>query len=171
MTAQLSNSPEAAPFGAHDHGACRAAGMAAAEALCEAEGLRLTPARRRALELLLSGHRALGAYEVLEGLARDGLGSQPPAAYRALEFLTRHGLAHRIERLNAYVACPHPQAPHSPAFLICRNCRAVEEAAASEARSALASAAGASGFQIEGIVIEAIGLCPACAAAASGAAE
>lgn len=153
----------ATPFQAHDHGACLTSGLAAAEARCAEDGLRLTPARRRALELLLSGHRAMGAYEVLEGLAADGLGSQPPAAYRALEFLTQHGLAHRIERLNAYVACLHPGQPHNPAFLICRACHGVEEAPATEARAAFGAAAAASGFRVEGLVIEALGLCPACA--------
>ncbi|AXC49683.1 transcriptional repressor [Paracoccus suum] len=139
-----------------------AVGLAAAEDYCRARDLRLTPARRRALDLLLSSHRAMGAYEVLEGLAADGLGSQPPAAYRALDFLTQNGLVHRIERLNAYVACPHPHHAHSPAFLICRSCGVVEEAASSAARAALANAASSGGFQIESVVIEVVGLCPTC---------
>lgn len=154
----------ATPFAAHDHRACSAAGVAAAEAYCAGEGLRLTPPRRRALELLMSQHRAFGAYEVLDALTVAGLGSQPPAAYRALDFLTSHGLAHRIERLNAYVACPHPDRPHSPAFLICRTCRSVAEAPMAGSRAAVAEAAVATGFAVEGLVIEAVGLCPQCAA-------
>lgn len=171
QTAGAHGAGASAPFGAHDHMLCRSAGLSAAEDYCRDHDLRLTPARRHALDLLLSSHRAMGAYEVLEGLAAEGLGSQPPAAYRALEFLTQNGLAHRIERLNAYVACPHPRHAHSPAFLICRTCRAVEEAASAAVRTTLSEAAGASGFQIEGLVIEALGLCPACAASPESAAQ
>ncbi len=43
----------------------------------------------------------IGAYEILDRLRAEGLGSKPPGAYRALNFLTANGLAHRLERLNA----------------------------------------------------------------------
>mgnify|MGYP000336031447 CR=1 FL=1 len=41
-------------FETHDHGACVDDAMAAAEARCAASDLRLTPIRRRVLELLLA---------------------------------------------------------------------------------------------------------------------
>ena len=108
-------------FETHDHGACVDDAMAAAEARCAASDLRLTPIRRRVLELLLAEHRALGAYDILGHLSAEGLGAQPPVAYRALDFLVKAGLAHRIEALNAYIACSHVGADHTPAFLICRK--------------------------------------------------
>jgi hypothetical protein len=58
-------------------------------------------------------HRALGAYAVLDQLREAGFGSQPPVAYRALDFLVAHGFAHKIERLNAFVACAHPGESHA----------------------------------------------------------
>ncbi|MEM7499057.1 MAG: transcriptional repressor [Pseudomonadota bacterium] len=151
---------------AHDHRACVDRVLARVSALCEAEGLRLTPTRRRALEVLLEDHAALGAYDVLRRLQEDGLGAQPPAAYRALDFLVAHGFAHRIERLNAFVACMHPGTGHIPAFMICRGCRAVAEACVSAEApglgAALAGEAATLGFRIERRVLEAEGLCPAC---------
>ena len=57
------------------------------------------------LEALLESHRALTAYELLDQLAAAGLGSQPPVAYRALDFLVANGFVHRIERLGAFAAC------------------------------------------------------------------
>jgi Fur family zinc uptake transcriptional regulator len=149
-------------FEKHDHGSCISAGLAAAEAHCEAEGLRLTPVRRKALEILLQEHRAFGAYEMLDRLRGAGFGSQPPVAYRALEFLVANGFAHKIERLNAFIACAHPGANHSPAFMICRLCDSVAEAQSSPARGALGEAARATGFKIERTVVEAEGVCPAC---------
>ena len=67
--------------------------------------LRLTPARAFVLETLLESHRAMTAYEILDKLAAAGLGSQPPVAYRALDFLVANGFVHRIERLGAFAAC------------------------------------------------------------------
>ncbi len=149
--------PAEAPHGfdRHDHRACIATALAAAEKVCAEKGLRFTPVRRQVLSILLEAHEAVGAYEVLERLD----GAAPPVAYRALAFLTENGFAHRIERLNAFVACAHPGAVHDPAFMICRSCHKVAETAA---RAPMAGAAAAAGFAIEQTVIEAEGLCPAC---------
>ena len=164
-TAQAGKPVPSDPIGfeKHDHGSCISMGLASAEAHCHTEGLRLTPVRRKALEILLQEHRALGAYEMLDRLRDAGFGSQPPVAYRALEFLVANGFAHKIERLNAFIACAHPGASHSPAFMICRSCQSVAEAQSTPARGALGDAARATGFKIERTVVEAEGICPACA--------
>lgn len=150
-------------FQKHDHRACISRSVKAVEQLCRAQGLQLTALRRRVLEILLEAHRALGAYDVLERLRENGGAAQPPTAYRALEFLTENGFAHRIERLNAFVACMHPDQHHDPAFLICRGCNAVAETPApASGRGALGISARATGFAIERRVLEALGLCPNC---------
>ena len=149
-------------FAPHDHSHCAGDVLARAEVLVTDKGVRLTPVRRRVLEILLEAHRAMGAYDVLQRLAAEGFGNQPPVAYRALEFLVQNGLAHRIRRLNAFTACMHPGQAHSPAFLICRSCHTVAEAAAAPVRAALDVAAAGLGFAIERSNVEASGLCPAC---------
>lgn len=154
--------PAAAAFVPHDHHLCAVHALDAAEARVAADGARMTPVRRRVLEILLESHRAMGAYEVLDRLAAEGYGHQPPVAYRALEFLVRHGLAHRLRRLNAFAACMQPDRDHAPAFLICRNCDKLAELAAAPLREALAGLASDSGFLVERATIEAMGLCPAC---------
>ena len=145
---------------AHDHQKCIAAAMAAAEATCAEKRLQFTPVRRRTLEILLEAHAALGAYDVLARLDADGFGAKPPVAYRALSFLVEHGFVHRIERLNAFVACSHPDEDHDPAFMICRGCGLVAETQAES--DELTASAATTGFQIEQTVIEAEGLCPTC---------
>lgn len=149
-------------FENHDHRHCIYKGVQAADVFCKNAGLRLTPTRRRVLEILLEQHRAMGAYEVLDILREEGLGSQPPVAYRALEFLVQNGFAHRIERLNAFIACAHPGQDHAPAFLICRSCDSVAEAPSQATKGRLGKAARTAGFQIETTFVEAIGLCPKC---------
>ncbi len=149
-------------FYSHDHDRCISDALAQVEARCETDGLKFTPVRRRVLEILVEKHHALGAYEILEVLKAEGLGSQPPVAYRALDFLVSNGFAHRIERLNAYTACAHLSEAHAPAFLICRSCKLVAEAPTEISTGALGEAARENGFKIERVVVEAEGLCPNC---------
>jgi len=153
-------------FAPHDHGRCASDALARAEALIAARGARLTPVRRRVLQILLEAHHALGAYEVLQRLVAEGFANQPPVAYRALDFLEDHGLAHRVRRLNAFVACLHPDEAHTPVFLICTACQGVAEASGAGVGSALRRAAAGLGFAVERATVEAAGLCPACRAAA-----
>lgn len=160
------SSPTDLAFAVHDHAHCAQDALSQAETLTAATGVRMTPVRRRVLEILLEEHKALGAYDVLARLATEGFGNQPPVAYRALEFLVEQGLAHRIQRLNAFTACVHPGRDHAPAFLICRTCHMVAEAEAKAARAALEAEATRAGFQVERSTIEALGLCPNCRAAA-----
>lgn len=151
-------------FEHHDHATCVAEALQTAEACCADRKVQFTPIRRRVLEILLQEHRAMGAYDILGQLSEEGLGSQPPVAYRALDFLQAQGFVHKIERLNAWLACTHAGAAHSPVFLICRDCGAVVES--TMPGEGLRQAANAVGFQIESTVIEAEGLCPTCQEAA-----
>lgn len=154
-------------FAEHDHVACISTGVAKAEARCAERGVRLTPVRKRVLEILLAQHRAMGAYEILDILRDDGFSAQPPQAYRALDFLVKQGFAHKIERVNGFLACSHPGNEHLPTFLICRECNAVAEATNVDVQEMIESVAGASGFKIEKMVLEAEGLCPACEGSAT----
>lgn len=161
MTGRAANDGAAKAVSAHDHAACIRVALAAAETASRRAGVNFTPVRRRALEILLESHTALGAYDLLKRLDADGFGGQPPVAYRALDFLVKHGFAHRVERLNAFVACIRPgETEHDPAFIICRGCRRVAETEA--AGGPLAADAAGIGFAVERTVMEVEGLCPAC---------
>lgn len=152
-------------FMAHDHDQCIAGGLAAVEQICQERGLRFTKTRQRVLEILLSEHKAMGAYDILDRLRADGLGSQPAVAYRALDFLIKHGFAYRIELLNAFVACSQLDAPNPPVFLICRLCNSVSEVQSDAKRSEISRLARSAGFTIERMVRETEGICPSCARA------
>ncbi|WP_370207824.1 Fur family transcriptional regulator [Pararhodobacter marinus] len=156
-----------AAFEPHDHHECVDATLQRADDMVRARGLRLTPVRRRTLEILLERHGAMGAYDVLQRLSDEGFGHQPPVAYRALDFLVENGLAHRIRRLNAFTACNHPGESHHAAFLICRGCDSVAEIPADPLRGTLDQGAAGMGFHIERATIEAVGLCTACSAEAT----
>lgn len=134
-----------------------------AEALAETRGQRMTKIRRKVLRLLLENPEPSKAYDLLANL--DGEGSaKPPTIYRALDFLQDVGLAHKIESLNAYVACGHASHNHSAVFMICDQCGGAEELHALATTEALNTETDAAGFKVSRAVIEARGLCRACAA-------
>ena len=116
----------------HDHGHCVEEALSKAEALCQARGARLTPIRRRVLELLWQSHEPFGAYELL------------------------------IEGRNAYVGCVQPDLPHAGQFLICKECGATAEMHSEAVDAALLSAAEALHFVVESQTIEITGPCPHC---------
>lgn len=149
-------------FERHNHRQCVEQALRAADSYCEKNKIRFTSVRRRTLGILLESHRAMGAYELLERLKDEGLGSKPPVAYRALAFLTDHGFVHRVEKLNAYIACSHPGCSHDPAFLICSDCGIVAETPLVASAGKLARTARQNGFQISHTVMEAEGQCSKC---------
>ncbi len=147
----------------HDHDRCSTDAMAVAEGLCTERGQRLTPIRRRVLAALLNSHKPLGAYEIIERLAPRGPRPAPITAYRALDFLREHGLVHRIESRNAFIACVHNHSVGEfVVFLICERCGAVGEASSADVTATLASAARAAGFAPKSPVIEISGICTHC---------
>ncbi len=154
------------PRSGHDHARCVSDALAAAGALCERSGDRLTPLRRRVLELVWTGHRPLGAYAMLDALKQDGRSAAPPTVYRALDFLLERGLIHRLASLNAYCGCAHPGEAHLVQFLICRTCGNAAEIADPRVGEAISDSAAAHGFEIRDRVIELTGRCRDCRAQA-----
>ena len=149
---------------AHDHPhMARADVFAEAERRCSEAGETLTPLRRRVLELLVDHEGPAKAYDLLPKMDTGQGPAKPPTVYRALEFLVRLGLAHRIESLNAFVACEVGACARSTIFLICEKCGATEEVDAGHAMVDVAEAAKKGGFQLRRSLIEASGLCAACA--------
>ena len=151
----------------HDHDRCTAEALAHAEVLCAERAQRLTPIRRLVLEVLLSSHKPLGAYEIIERSAAAGATRPAPITiYRALDFLRDNGLVHRIESRNAFIACVHNHAAGAlVVFLICERCGAVGEASSADVTATLTSAARAVGFTPKSPVLELTGVCTHCGAA------
>ena len=155
------------PHCPHDHSQCVSDALTAAEQVCERAGARLTTLRKRVLELVWQSHRPLGAYDLLETLAReDDRRPAPPTVYRALDFLQEQGLVHRIASLNAFIGCASPEHTHQGHFLICRNCRVAIELDQSLIHPAIAEVAQQMDFAVEAETVEIAGLCNHCREAA-----
>jgi Fur family zinc uptake transcriptional regulator len=157
------------PFPApdHDHDQCAADAITHAEQVCKARAQKFTPIRRQVLQALLLSHRPLGAYEVIDELARSMPRPAPITVYRALDFLMQNGLVHRIESRNAYLACARDHdAAAMVAFLICERCGSVGEMPATQVAQGIGAAARASGFVPRLSVVEITGTCAHCQKAA-----
>jgi Fur family zinc uptake transcriptional regulator len=141
----------------------------AAEA-CLAKGSKLTDIRRSVLALIIGAGRPVGAYALLDQLKAERANAAPVTVYRALDFLMANGLIHKIERLNAFVACAesreHEHHAHSVQFLICRMCGTVAEMEDHGIATAVSTAAGKTGFRPDHATVEVEGTCGSCAPAA-----
>ncbi|MFP5449230.1 MAG: Fur family transcriptional regulator [Alphaproteobacteria bacterium] len=136
--------------------------MTAAEHKCLAAGERWTASRRRTYELLIRAGRPVKAYDLIAGYADAGeTAAKPPTIYRALDFLAAHGLIHRIESLNAFLACSVEGHAHTAQFLICDCCGRAEELDAG-IETIAASAAKQRGFTPTRVVMEVHGACADC---------
>lgn len=150
------------PADGHDHRRCIELALDRAEAVCRRRRAKLTALRRRVLELVWSSHEPVGAYELLKRLRRERENAVPPTVYRALEFLLRHGLIHRIESRNAFVGCVFAGEMHAGHFLICRDCGTAAELLDPKISEAIASGAAGVGFVVQDDTVEVAGLCPNC---------
>ncbi len=136
--------------------------LAVAEQICQERGVRLTSQRRQVLEIIFSHEKPMGAYDVLDCLKQNLPQAKPPTVYRALDFLLAQGLLHRLESLNAFVGCIHPDHLHASQFLICRECGLVEELESKSVDRTLDKALKDSGFEADAQVIEVTGRCARC---------
>lgn len=147
----------------HDHGRCTAEGLSHAEEVCERRSQKFTPIRRQVLQALLSSHRPLGAYEIIDELAGSMPRPAPITVYRALEFLMANGLVHRLESRNAYLACAHDHdSVAAVALLICEACGLAGEIPAAALAQDINTAVRASGFAPKLSVVEITGICSNC---------
>ncbi len=112
---------------------------------------------------LTSADGPLTAYAILDELRAEGF-KAPLQVYRALEKLQELGLVHRLESLNAFVACRHPGcASHeTAAFAICETCGHVSEFAPDGAMEHLQAWAQGEEFKLSKATIELRGTCKTC---------
>jgi Fur family zinc uptake transcriptional regulator len=115
------------------------------------------------LRVLRSAKSPMSAYAIL-GAVQNTRITAPTTVYRALSQLIADGAVHRLESLNAYVACRAPSHLHgSSVFAICRECGHVDELAEFDVVQRLHSDATRLGFQVEATTIELTGRCALCA--------
>ena len=129
---------------------------------CDENGHRVTPPRSAVLEILGNAKKPMSAYDVLDALGKKLDNPKPPTAYRALDFLSEHGFAHRIESLNAYVTCSEGHKHQGSQFMICTSCGKVEEAHLCHVPKGLDDIMAKEGFTLSHWNAELHGVCQDC---------
>ncbi len=136
-----------------------------AAAICEQRGQRFTPMRRQVFAIVASARSPLTAYNILDKLLASGTESAPPTVYRALDFLLKQNLVHRVESLNAFLPCAQPRVHHDCQFLICTACGTTEEVEVEGLMNRLTRGAKGLGFSINEAIVELRGMCARCSSA------
>ena len=114
------------------------------------------------LAILRDSKSPHSAYTLLDRLQETYPKIAPPTVYRALATLVERGQIHRLESLNAYVAC-QSEAHHQASVLsICEDCGIVEETFEPDIFSRLSAALRKSGFSAQRHIIEVNGICASC---------
>ena len=146
----------------HDHSDCMHHALKAAESICSVQNIRLTPARKRILELICASHQAIGAYQLLDQLKQEDSKAKPATIYRALDFLIDAGLVHKVQSLNAYIGCLTADKDHHSAILICDQCNNAYEIDATSLYENLFDMSKTFGFKPSHLTLELHGLCADC---------
>lgn len=115
-------------------------------------------------EALKGAGRPVSAYEIIDQL-RGKVTLAPQTVYRALDRLIASGTAHRLESLNAFVACAHCTHEGAAVFAICEACGIVTEFKEQRAVESLAAWARRAKFTTRTATLELRGRCASCAKA------
>ena len=142
--------------------------LESAEKICRAQGGRLTPQRRAVLTKLFGTGRPATAYELLDLVKPEDASITPASIYRSLDFLVEMGLVHRLDSTRSFVACDHPDHPHTGQFLICRECGTVVEAEDKRIARATEDLGERHGFTLDHRTVELTGLCGTCRSGDAG---
>ncbi|MDA7948401.1 MAG: transcriptional repressor [Hyphomicrobiaceae bacterium] len=123
----------------------------------------LTKNQSLVMGALAQANAPLSAYTILDQLRDHGFRA-PLQVYRALDKLVEFGLVHRLECLNAFVACRHPEceAQEIIAFTICEACGQVGEISDDSLARRIKKVAKETGFQSKKSTVELRGICQAC---------
>ncbi len=146
----------------NNHSLCIEEALSQARRVCENGGERFTDLRRQVFELVWAGHKPVKAYDLLSELASKRSGVAPATVYRTLDFLQAQGLVHKLESLNAYLGCSHPEKEHQGSFLICESCEEVRELQVATFSESIGYVEREQQFQVKHMTVELFGLCNNC---------
>lgn len=123
---------------------------------------RRSPNREFVLAILQRSETPLTAYKILAEMRERNPKAAAPTVYRALDALVKSGCVHRVESINAFVACQRERHDCPAVMSICDECGLVEERSAPRLVGELSNMVAASGFAPQRHVIEVHGRCASC---------
>ncbi len=144
------------------HKSCIKEALIEAKTICNQRGVKLTKLRETVLKLIWKNHSYVKAYDLLDDLKKIDSSAKPPTIYRSLEFLLENGFIHKIQSLNAFVGCSHPNEHNKCYFLICKECQNIEECHSENINEFVQSTSSNNNFSANQVTLEISGVCQEC---------
>lgn len=144
------------------HTKCIKSALTEAEKICLQKDLNFTKLRKNILILIWESHNPLKAYDILQHLQKIDPSAKPITVYRALNFLLKNHIIHKLESQNTFFGCSHPGKAHNCYFLICKACNKVEEGCKTDLLKDIYKNFQQKNFKIEHITLEIQGKCKVC---------
>jgi len=130
---------------------------------CEINNLDFTKIRKKVFEIILNYKKPIKAYKILDGLSDiDKKILHPPTVYRAIDFLINNGFVHKLNSINSYVGCFHPNIHKECYFLICKKCNVYQECCNDELTNKIVKTAKHNNFTVSNTTLEIVGHCHDC---------
>ena len=131
---------------------------------CKKNNLDFTAIRKKVFEIILKYKKPIKAYKILEDLGGiDEKISHPPTVYRAIDFLINNGFVHKLNSINSYVGCFHPNIHKECYFLICKKCNIYKECCNADLTNKIFKTAEQNNFTVSNTTLEIVGHCLDCA--------
>jgi Fur family zinc uptake transcriptional regulator len=151
------------PVPSHNHAVCLDDAIRAAQEALNRHKMPFTPLREKVFREIAGSHKAIGAYDVLNSLAKKGTRLTPASVYRIINMLVDIGVVRRFESRNAYYAS-HSADPMSPRLVLaCEVCGRVADADGAPMFRGMRRALGRSAFSPRTAIMEVLGVCAYCA--------
>ncbi|MDR3204723.1 MAG: transcriptional repressor [Deltaproteobacteria bacterium] len=130
------------------------------------KGEKLTRLRYHILSILVLANKPLKGYAIVELARERGWSLSPASVYRTLNFFIECGLVHKVNSLNAFVACLEnlDGQGHNAVLLVCPDCHKTLEINDRLLTAELFKRLSALGFSIDFGAVEVSGMCQECAA-------
>ena len=133
------------------------------EEICKSNKLGFTEIRRQVFEIIVKNNKPIKAYEILDKISNiNNKPSHPPTVYRAIDFLIENGFVHKLNSINSFVGCFHPNAHKECYFLICKECNLYQECCDDSLKRQISKTAIHNNFVISNTTLEIEGHCLDC---------
>lgn len=130
--------------------------------VCKERNLKMTPQRKGVLECLHAAAEPLTAYELLDVYRKAHDAGEAMTIYRALAYLEKMHVIHKIHSQNKYKLCDLGHADSSVQLFLCNHCHDTQELHSNELQQLLQKTAKANDFIIQESMLELSGICNQC---------
>lgn len=138
------------------------------EKIARQHQLKLTPLRKRILNIFIKAKLPLKAYDVLTQLKKTHLAAEPPTVYRVLDYFIEHHILHRIESSHTYTLCHYisdsfdMRSNEKHIIMLCESCKSSQEFSDPVMQSLVNKLSADNHFNVKIDHIELSGICRHC---------